>query len=233
MYTGHSVRQETRKRRAKELAKGILVGRRNSLGNEVHCPVDQHAGRLAVVAADDLAADGIGRVVGDAGNLHGFAVGPAGMAVHAPQPYRAVGHHGVDISGGREFFHRPDNLVPAPALDPVGVGIVGGIGADEVDRGIEGRRAEQVQAALQGPVVAQVRVPVDQPGQQRAPFAVNTDGVRVVAEQGFIAGCYDLPEIGENENTELPDTRIRGRVAGDIVDCGFAGKGRTCQQHHN
>ena len=53
---------------------------------------------------------------------------------------------------------------------------------DLFDRHVQGRRAEQVEAALQEAVAGEVRVAVGQPGQQRAAISINTYGIRVLVE---------------------------------------------------
>ena len=66
---------------------GRGIGRRHQAHRRVH----QHPGGLAVLAAEDLAALGVGTSGLDPGRLHRGRVGPAGVTIHAAQPHRAIG----------------------------------------------------------------------------------------------------------------------------------------------
>ena len=101
--------------------------------NQRHRVVDEYAGRDQRLAnALHLAAVGILHAGPHAGGLHGGAVRPAGMAIDARQPHRAIGNHGIQIGRGGETSESPFFLVPAPAQNPWPCGIFAREGGDLV-----------------------------------------------------------------------------------------------------
>ncbi len=94
------------------------VGRRGDRTvDERHGVVLQQAGRVAVRAADDLAAGDVLRLARDAGRLQRRAVGERHVAVQPIDPDRMVRGRGIDPVAARQLAP-PETVVPVAAGDP-------------------------------------------------------------------------------------------------------------------
>ena len=99
----------------------IIIG--DDAGDQRHRLVDKHAGGVAGSIADDLAAIRRLGIAGDAGGFQSGRVGPAGVAINAREPGRAVTGDFIQFGSGGEAVDQfaigiPAFLVPAAAHDP-------------------------------------------------------------------------------------------------------------------
>ena len=161
----------------------VGVGRRDDAADQAHGAVDEDAGGSAVGVAEDLAVGGglgLGR---DAGAAHRLGVGPAGVAVDAAEPDRAVGRDGVEDGGRRERAAGPEALVPVAARDPAVAGRGVGAGLDPAGDLLQARDAPEVHL-LQRSRPASLRWPWAsiRPGIAKAPGRSTS---RVVGPRNF------------------------------------------------
>ena len=155
--------------------------RRQHAPHEPHREVDEHAGRLALVVAQDASA---GRIFGRAGDvrlLERERVGPAGVAVDALEPHRPIGDHGVERCVRGKFGVGKTVLIPAVAEEPIAfdagesVGaLVGGGAAAQID--LTGGDAEAVE----------MRVRVGERGHHRP--SGELDDARLLADERLHLG---------------------------------------------
>ncbi len=147
------------------------------------------------------------------------------MAVHPRQQHRPVGHHPVEVGGGREAAEVPALLVPAAAGDPRGVGMRGGVAAERVLRRAQAVRVRQVEAQRLEAQFRHVAVRVEQAGQQHAAVPVEPP-VRPPGPR--LVGVEQLrhPALSVDQQAGEPLQRaVRvHRVAGDIVDQPLLGR---------
>ena len=120
----------------------------------------------------DAAAVGVGRRVGDAGDLERAAVHPHAVVVAVRQRHGPVRHDGVELLAGGEAAREVAH-VPAAAEHPVAVGMLRGVRADRR----HGLRApgDVVEVALRHAVAGhrRVAVGVEEAGQQHAALQVD------------------------------------------------------------
>ena len=184
-------------------------------GNQTHRLVDQRSRRAPFGITNNLAAERIRCVVVNAGDCQRLAVCPTGVAVNAPQPYRAVRYDRIYVGCRREFPDRPEHLVPAAALDPAGAGIRPGVQSNPLDRVFDARRPGEVQLYSQESLIGHMCVRVNQSGQYEPAATVDLPGIRTPGDQVVAASCDDAALVVKNQNAELLDIAIgRGRIAG-------------------
>jgi hypothetical protein len=106
-----------------------FLGRGLGHGHQSHGAFLKRPDRIPVPIPVDAATGGVRGGSGDAGSPEGFAVDPGGVVVPVEQIDRPFGHDPVKEGPVRdtavEALHGP-----APADDPVGVRVCGGIGVD-------------------------------------------------------------------------------------------------------
>ena len=186
--------------------------------DQARCVVDQHAGGCAAGAAHDLAAC---RVLGGGGDPGGFqrrAVAPAGMAIDAFKPDRAIGHRRVEFGGGGKPAEPPDFLVPPAADDPRAIGVCGSVIADFALRLGQRLRFGQIERERGEAKLEQVQVRVDQPGQQHAALAVHPV-LRARQLVALVVDRQDRAIVAEPQRGEALDPAVgRDGLALDVVD---------------
>ena len=91
----------------------------NQIPHQVDGSVGETAPQLSVIGFEDLAALGIGGILGDARQLQSLAVDPAHMVVGADQDHRIVGGHCIQLLLGGVAGGLPQGVQPAGALDPL------------------------------------------------------------------------------------------------------------------
>ena len=94
-------------------------GRGDMFSDEAHRGIDENAGGMAILVAEDFAAGRVGSVFGDPCELYGFLVGPTRMTIDSAQKDGVVrGCLAQDVVCGEALFF-PVVLVPAAAQNPL------------------------------------------------------------------------------------------------------------------
>jgi hypothetical protein len=195
--------------------------------------IDQHAGRVAVGVAHDLAAGRIRGLVGDAGQRQRAGVGPAGVAVDALEPGRAIGDDAVEFLRGREAAQLPVLLVPAAPAHPRAARVRARVGLDPLQGLRQRGGAGQVELGQHLAQAEHVAVGVDQAGQHGAAMHVDVARVRRLAcHVPGRADRHDPALVIEGQRSELDHVAFRvERVAVGVVDDGVGvGAGATGAQ---
>ena len=166
-----------------------LASGRDGAADQAHRAVDEDAGRLPVLVADDLAVGRGLRVLRDLGPPHRLGVGPAGVAVDPLEPDRPVRGHRVEHRRGRERAARPEALVPVPAGDPRVAGRRVDPRLDPPGDLLERRDPAQVDLFLAGAERLHVAVGVDQAGDREGVGPVDHAGRRAAEAHDLRRRC--------------------------------------------
>jgi hypothetical protein len=162
----------------------------------------QFAGGEAVGVEDNDAARGGLGAVQEASDLEGAGVGPQGMVVDGHQGDRAVWKDGIQVMAGEALARGQEGIDQVGAVDPGGIGVIGGILAQGVGEGFERGDAIQVGDLHLGGAEQEVVVAVDEAGEKGA--AMGVDGLRIGAAQGFgIAVAADEGDLVSGDGNGL------------------------------
>ena len=173
----------------------------------------------------DLAADRVRRVIIDAGEFECFAVSPSCMAIDSAQPNGAVGYDLVNRCSSRKFFHGPQNLVPAAALDPAGARVGFVVGGNPGDGFFETFRARYVQLYVQEALARYVAVSIDQAGQHVEPLAIDSICVRVLGHEAVIARRNNMAILANHKDRKFNQSVVAAGVSGNGMKHRFSGSG--------
>ena len=173
MHAGQANRHHGFQRRLKR-GFPFRFGRRGHVtGDEVFRRIHEHAGGLAVLAANDLPAR---RGLGGSrhlGKLHRFGIGPARVPIHAREPDRAVRHRRIQLLSSRETIQPPGLLIPAASLDPLGARVGLGKGPHLGQRLFERTGAGEVHLKRHLPKAHHMAVRINEARQHHRPAAIH------------------------------------------------------------
>jgi hypothetical protein len=153
-----------------EIGRGLLW---DVLGHELLRVIDEHPVHLAGCVLGDFAAEGVGRVLVDAGDTQRRAIRNRCMTVRAREDHRIVGRDVVEIAARRESGGIPEGLDPAAPFHPLAAFFLGDFSLHRADECGQARHSFEVQRGFALPDAGEVHVRVDEPGNDRPPLEVH------------------------------------------------------------
>ncbi len=220
----------------------LSARRRDHASHESLGAIDQHAGRLAVGAAQDAAAIGIRRVLRQVRGAERGGVDEGGVSIHA----RDV--HGMVRHGARERFVRgearvaPIVLVPSASEDPRARRHLARARGDARDHLVVRLRTDEIDRAERGAEPGQVRVRVHHAGDDGVAAEVEharagaaereRAAVRADEEDAAAADGHRVAE--RMRRVHRVDASVRDDELGRSDARGLLcvrGSGRECRRH--
>lgn len=180
-------------------------------GQKGHGAVDEHAGGVAAIVAEQLSSRGIRGAVIDPGERERGLVGPAGVAVDPDQPDRSIGE---GFAEGAVIGHggvAPAVLIPAAAEHPAGRGGAGAQAREQLGDPGGVAEVDDLEVAAEAD---EVGVGVGEAGQGAAAVEIEHAGVRAAGgfDEGAIADAED-PTVRDRERFGFGAPGIHGEHA--------------------
>ena len=217
-----------------------LRHRRDDTPHHPLCPVDQHAGGVALVVTDEPSAVGVGCRRRHAGQLERPGVHDGSVPVHPGDVHRMVRHGARQRLVRRELRHRPVVLVPPAAANPLALRHGPGSLDDTLDHLIVRAGAHEVDDAPRGAEAEQVGVRVHHSRNDGLAVEVELLGARTREDLGATCaadedhaavanrhGCGDRPVVVHRVDAGVGDDQV-GRLLG--CECRRDGEGKQGQQ---
>ena len=152
----------------------------------------KHPSGFTLSVANDLAAVGINSQLFGIQHSQRYGIGPAGMAVYAFQPDRALGKGLIQISTGGKFglggVLHPVVLIPAAPQQPGVVRQLYGMLLQPVDDFIDAAGADQIGIEQGKAQIHDMTVSIDQAGNDQPDMIqIKLSGIRILRQHIVVA----------------------------------------------